>query len=124
MKNIKHAAVVLAVLFVGLSSFKHQSSFQSSGIKNVSTEKNVSTDWLYQWFEYDGYGDPYDPGSYYLTLFPPQCEAASGYLCSIYAEVDFWSAKPTIDGLWELGISSQSFTNLYDGVYGKVRFTE
>lgn len=111
MKRIKIASIALALLFVTLNSFTEQKTLA------------VETSGIYRWFEYDGYGDPYDPQSYWLLVFEPECNS-DGYLCTVLAELDLWTFKPTLDNLYELGFSSSYFTEPYCGVYGAVKLDD
>jgi hypothetical protein len=111
MKQIKIASIVVSLSFLTLNSFTSQ--------KKIAAETNG----IYRWFEYDGFSDPYDPSSYSMIAFEPQCNSDS-YLCSIYAEVDLWSFKPKYDNLFELGFSSSYFTEPYCGIHGTVKLDD
>lgn len=113
MKRIKIASIALALFFVALNSF--------TGPKIQTTQ---ISDYYYRWFEYVGFGDPYDPSSYSLIMYAPDCYSSDPILCSVYAELDFWTWKPTATSLSELGISSASFTQPYAGGYGEIRLED
>jgi hypothetical protein len=116
MKRIKTLSVALTILFVGLTSTKTNSSSFSDAASGSS--------WLYMWFEYDGCGDPFDPDSYWPAIFPPNCDSYDGYLCAIYAEADSYLLHPSATGLWELGLESSCFTQVYSGWSGEVKLKE
>jgi len=107
MKRIKIASITLAFIIFCCSTFTNSHS------------ANTASGGIYRWFEYNGYGDPFDPSSYSLVSFAPECNNDI-YLCAIYSKCDMWSWLPMEDNLLLLGISSDMFTQPYNGVYGQV----
>ena len=114
MKRIKLVIIALIVLFVGLSSFK-QNSIQAA---------NSTTGLFCRWFEYNGWGDPFDPDSYCLLTSQPGCNSSDGYLCAIYVESDLFGGAPSELALLMLGLDSDCFTQYYQGIWGIIRFRE
>jgi hypothetical protein len=101
MKRIKLGFAALALALTMLSSFKSN---------QVTLKKNSSSMLFNRWFAYDGYGDQYDPCSYYLLPFGPDCAPAESYLlCAVYVESNTMGDAPSYLGLNLLGLFSESF---------------
>ena len=111
MKRFKISALALVAFFVVFTSFherKHDSSKYVNGL-------------LFKWYEYNGWGDPYDPESYSALSEAPSCNS-DGTLCSVFAIVDLLNSNhPTVLSLVDLGLSSCCFTQQYTGILGRVR---
>jgi hypothetical protein len=110
MKRIKIMSVVLAIIFVVLTSFNSNNNFLTH---------NTTNGWFYRWFEYDGWGDPLDPASYRPLIIQPSCSSDVS-LCAVYAESEFLLLSPTCESLFELAINSDFFQTPYSGE-GEVR---
>lgn len=112
MKRIKIASLALACCFALFASFKNKQP----------TESPAKATLLFKWFEYNGWGDPYDPDSYTQLSSSPECHG-DGNLCSVYALTDLFGGRPSALSLLDLGLSSCSFTQSYIGLLGKVSLT-
>jgi hypothetical protein len=112
MKRFKIACLTLAICFAAFSSFKGRQPAEAS-----------PTGLLFKWYEYNGWGDPFEPESYTLLSSAPECHS-DGNLCAVYALTELFNDDhPSALSLLDLGLSSCTFTQPYTGLLGKVRLT-